>query len=144
MGNTAFCYAAVTVERLYCTWSNNTINLKVGDSMTKKELKKLSRADLLELLIEQSEELNELRARLTIAEESLKNREIAVSRAGSIAEASLILNGVFEAAQAACEQYLDNVRMHSDQLVQERSDSFSSMPTVRREGRRYRSRRYEE
>lgn len=112
--------------------------------MTKKELKKLSRADLLELLIEQSEELNELRARLTIAEESLKNREIAVSRAGSIAEASLILNGVFEAAQAACEQYLDNVRMHSDQLVQERSDSFSSMPTVRREGRRYRSRRYEE
>ena len=32
-----------------------------------------------------------------------------MEKAGSIAEASLMLNGVFEAAQAAVDQYLENI-----------------------------------
>lgn len=38
------------------------------------------------------------------------SREIELEEAGSIAEAALRLNGVFEAAQQAAEQYLMNVR----------------------------------
>ena len=38
------------------------------------------------------------------------SREIELEDAGSIAEAALRLNGVFEAAQRAAEQYLMNVR----------------------------------
>lgn len=78
--------------------------------MTEKELKRLSRADLLEMLIDQSEELQKMRESLHKAETELAERKIAIDEAGSIAEAALRLNGVFEAAQASCEQYMENIR----------------------------------
>lgn len=78
--------------------------------MTEKDLRKLSRLDLLEMLIEQSTELQNVKAKLAQAEEKLQSREIAISEAGSIAEASLQLNGVFTAVEAACQQYLENVQ----------------------------------
>lgn len=77
--------------------------------MTDNELKKLSRNDLLQLLLEQSREVQSLRAQLAEAQSALQDRTIAIDRAGSIAEASLQLNGVFQAAQAACQQYMDNI-----------------------------------
>ena len=81
--------------------------------MTDKELKKLSREELLELLIAQGRELESCRQKLAEAEEELASRRIAIDNAGSIAEASLQLNGVFEAAQRACAQYTDNIRLLS-------------------------------
>ncbi len=77
--------------------------------MTEKELRKLSRADLLNMLIDQSEELEGIRKQLRIAQEALQNRTIAIDTAGSIAEAALKLNGIFEAAQASCQQYVENI-----------------------------------
>ena len=87
--------------------------------MTEKELRRLSRADLLEMLIAQSEELRDVKERLKSAETILASRVIEINTAGSIAEASLRLNGVFEAAQAACEQYMENIRLLNErsQLV---------------------------
>ncbi len=89
------------------------------DSVTEKELRRLSRADLLEMLIAQSEELRDVKERLKSAEAILASRVIEINTAGSIAEASLRLNGVFEAAQAACEQYMENIRLLNErsQLV---------------------------
>ena len=78
--------------------------------MTEKELRHLKRVELLELLVEQSKQVEELEARLQEAEEKLKNREILIETTGSIAEAALKLNGVFEAAQAAADQYLENIK----------------------------------
>lgn len=77
--------------------------------MTDKELKRLSRSELLEMLIQQSKELERLRKQLDAAESALQNREIAIINAGSIAEAALQLNGVFTAAQDACQQYMENI-----------------------------------
>lgn len=77
--------------------------------MTERELKKLSRIELIELLLEQSKENAQLRAMLKQAQDQLDDRAIRIEKAGSIAEASLQLNGVFQAAQAACEQYIENV-----------------------------------
>lgn len=77
--------------------------------MTDKELKRLSRGELLEMLIQQSKELERLRKQLDAAESALQNREIAITNAGSIAEAALQLNGVFTAAQDACQQYIENI-----------------------------------
>ena len=87
--------------------------------MTEKELRRLSRADLLEMLIAQSEELRDVKERLKSAEAILASRVIEINTAGSMAEASLRLNGVFEAAQAACEQYMENIRLLNErsQLV---------------------------
>ena len=77
--------------------------------MTDKELNRLSRGELLEMLIQQSKELERLRKQLDAAQTALQNREIAITNAGSIAEAALQLNGVFTAAQDACQQYMENI-----------------------------------
>lgn len=78
--------------------------------MTDKELKHLSRAELLEMLLAQMEENEKLKRRLQDAEADLDNRRIAISEAGTMAEAALRLNGVFEAADLAAKQYLENIR----------------------------------
>lgn len=78
--------------------------------MTDRELRKLNRAELLELLLAKSRESERLRAQLKEANEKLANREILIEHAGSIAQAALQLNGVFEAADRAAEQYLENMR----------------------------------
>lgn len=78
--------------------------------MNENELRKLKRVDLLELLISQGRENEELRHKLAEAEQKLADRQIKTDEAGSIAEAALKLNGVFEAAQAAADQYLENIK----------------------------------
>ena len=77
--------------------------------MTEKELKRLNRAELLELLLEQTRRAEELEARLSEKEAELEQRKITLERTGNIAEAALALNKVFEAAQAAADQYLYSV-----------------------------------
>ena len=83
--------------------------------MTDKELKRLSRSELLEMLIAQMKENEALQSRLELAEAQLNDRQIAVEKAGTLAEASLSLNGVFEAAEAAAQQYLENIERMSGQ-----------------------------
>ena len=77
--------------------------------MTDKELRKLSRSELLELLLIQTREIDRLNTQLDELQAQLQHREIILAQAGNIAEASLKLNQVFEAAQAAADEYLQNV-----------------------------------
>jgi len=74
--------------------------------VTEKELKKLNRYQLLELLVAQTKRADELQARLDELEQLLADRDIEMDALGSIAEASLRLNGVFQAAQEAADAYL--------------------------------------
>lgn len=117
--------------------------------MADKELRRLKRRELLQMLLAQCEEterlqqeLDELsrrheqmtesyerlKVKLNVKDERLNQkdmkiaeliremeerqavREIELEEAGSIAEAALRINEVFEAAQRAAEQYLINVR----------------------------------
>lgn len=82
--------------------------------MTEKELHKLKRGELLEMMLAQSREIDALRARVRDLEEKLADREIRIRESGSIAEAALRLNGIFEAAQAAADQYLENVKNRAE------------------------------
>ncbi len=82
--------------------------------MIETELKKLGRRELLELLMEQTKENDELKKKLEDVSARLNNKEIAIDNAGSIAEAALEVNGVFETAQQACQQYLDNIQRLSE------------------------------
>lgn len=77
--------------------------------MAVKDLRKLSKTELLELLIEQGRENLALKARLEAAEAELAQRRIAIEESGSLAEAALKLSGVFEAAQRAIDLYRENV-----------------------------------
>ena len=86
--------------------------------MMEKDLKKLSRAELLEMLIESSSELEACKEKLAAAEQALQNREIMINKAGSIAKAALMLNGIFDAAQLACRQYTENIQSLSERQEQ--------------------------
>lgn len=77
--------------------------------MTEKELRKLKRAELLEMLIQLKKENDSLSVQLDRAKEELKERKIKIANAGSIAEAALQLNEVFEAADRAAAQYLESL-----------------------------------
>lgn len=111
-------------------------------AMTDKELQKLGRRELLQMLLEQAKEAERLGALLKESEEKYRElednyerlrgrldkkdaqihnlratlqterekREMDMENVGSIAEAALRLNGVFEAAQRAANQYLQSVR----------------------------------
>ena len=84
--------------------------------MTDRELRRLSRSELLEMLIAQMKENDALQRRLEQAEAQLSDRRIAVEKAGTLAEAAFSLNGVFQAAEAAAQQYLENIeRMNGQQ-----------------------------
>ena len=82
--------------------------------MTEKELRRLSRTDLLEMLLEQSKEVQRLQQELEKTKQKLEDRRLMEKEAGSIAEAALRINKVFEAAQQAADQYLENIRIRSE------------------------------
>ena len=83
--------------------------------MTSKELRRLSRQDLLELLLRQQRENETLTAKLAELEKQLQDRAIHIRTAGSMAEAALALNGVFADADKAVEQYMENIRRCSEE-----------------------------
>ena len=78
--------------------------------MSNIDLRKLNRKQLLELLLEQTQRANQLEEQLELANEKLQNKTMIEKEAGSIADAALQLNGVFEACQQAANQYLENVK----------------------------------
>lgn len=86
--------------------------------MTDKELRRLSRRELLEMLIASAEENERLRAELTQAQGELNSRQLLLKQSGSMAEAALRLNGVFEAADRAAQQYLTNVRAAAEERAE--------------------------
>lgn len=98
-------------------WKNTGWTVKErGKVMTDKEMRKLSRAELLEMLIAVLKKNEALKSKIKELNHQLEDRNITIQNAGSLAEASLQLNGVFEAAQAAAQQYLDNIRrLNSEQ-----------------------------
>ncbi len=78
--------------------------------MKRLELKKMGRRDLIDIIYELKK--NELRLQNEVDElkQELANRQIVIERAGSIADAALALNHIFEVAQAAADDYLNSVR----------------------------------
>lgn len=83
--------------------------------MTEKDLKKLNRYQLLELLVMQTERADKLQRKLEEAEKQLSRQDIRMMMMGSIAEASLHLNGVFEAAQDAADMYLEAAKIRAEE-----------------------------
>lgn len=78
--------------------------------MTDKELKRLSRGELLEMLIHQTRKNEALAKQLEKAKEELEEKRLLVTEAGDLAQAVLKVNGVFEAAAQASSQYLENIK----------------------------------
>ena len=76
-----------------------------------KSLKKLSRSELLELLLETTKEYEAQSVELKRLKTELDDRKIKIENLGSIAEAALVLNGVIESAEKAASQYIVNAEL---------------------------------
>ena len=118
--------------------------------LSDKEIRKLKRVELLEMLLELSREnealMLELEEKNRIIEAlnlQLENRKIDLKHAGTIAEASFKLNGVFEAAEKAAEQYLENLQYlcerEQNPVSEKRSRRKTYLAEMERKSR-YRSR----
>lgn len=105
-----------------------------GKTMTDKELRRLHREDLLQILIAQQRQIDELNAALEESEAALNEKKIAVQEAGSVAEAALKLSGVFEAAQQAADLYAEEMRARADEIVaQAKAEAEQILNRARRE-----------
>jgi len=82
--------------------------------MAEKELRKLNRTDLLELLLNERKDNEKLSQEVEDLKKQLADKTIMIENAGSIAAASLQLNDIFTPAQQAAEQYLENIRLLED------------------------------
>ncbi len=85
--------------------------------LTDKEFKRLSRAELIEIIYQMQRDEEALRQENEQLKAQLADRRSRLADAGSIAQASLALNGVFEAAQAAADAYLAEIAQLRDELA---------------------------
>lgn len=85
--------------------------------MTEKELRKLNRYQLLEVMMMQTERISKLETELQATRAQLEDRTIRLAQLGSVAEAALQLGGVFEAAQQAADLYLEAAKKQASQIV---------------------------
>jgi vacuolar-type H+-ATPase subunit H len=90
--------------------------------MTDKEFRNMKRAELIEVIFEMQEREEALLAEITRLSVEVENRRIKQENVGSIAEASLQLNGVFEAAQASAQQYIDEIKKRREEIEEERNE----------------------
>ena len=96
--------------------------------MTIKELKRLSRAELLQMLLYRTREVEDLRAQVESLQQQLRQKQLLIREAGSIADAAIKINGVLEAAQAAADQYLLNIASLEESARHQLSQEQEEMP----------------
>lgn len=82
-------------------------------SMTDKELRRLSRSELIDIIYELQKQNQQKDAACEELQKELDQKALMLSNAGSIAEAALQINDVFKAAQAAADQYVLSVEAMS-------------------------------
>lgn len=93
-----------------------------GFFVTEKELRKLNRYQLLELLMIQTERSNELEKQNNLLQEQLARQNFRISSLGSMAEAALQVSGILEAAQKAADVYLQAAREQAARIEEEATE----------------------
>ena len=82
--------------------------------MTDKELKRLSRPQLIEIIYQLQLKQEELIAENEKLSEELKDRRIHIDEAGNLADAVLVLHNVMQTAQEAAAHYLEEMQIRAD------------------------------
>ena len=88
--------------------------------MTDKEFKRLSRAQLIDIIYQLQLQMDELSEQKQALEKELADKRLRLSNIGNIAEAALEINDCFRSAQNAAEQYLAEIKMLREEAETER------------------------
>lgn len=86
--------------------------------MTDKELKRLGRAELIDIIYELQIQREQQETELQTLRRQLDDKLLQIEQSGSIAEAAIRVNQVIEAAQAAADQYLGSIHAANADLEQ--------------------------
>jgi uncharacterized membrane-anchored protein YhcB (DUF1043 family) len=78
--------------------------------MEEKDLKKLSRLQLLELFVQKSKELDDLAVKLDFVQNELNQRDAICSNAKTLAKAVFDYNKVYEICKQSADDYLANIQ----------------------------------
>lgn len=78
--------------------------------MTDDDIRHLGKTEMLRIIRDQEAELEQAKAKIEELSKALADKATHLENCGSIAEASLALNGVFQAAQEAADQYLAEIK----------------------------------
>lgn len=87
--------------------------------MTDKEFKRLRRSDLIEILYEYQKREKALNEEIASLKSELEARELKIRNAGSIAEAVVKLNELFETAQKTADEYVEQVKRNAERETKE-------------------------
>ena len=88
--------------------------------MTDKEFKRLSRAQLIEIIYQFQLQVDKLTEQNQELEQKLADKRLRLSIAGNIADAALEINDCFRSAQNAAEQYLNEIKAIREDAEAER------------------------
>ena len=88
--------------------------------MTDKEFKRLSRAQLIEIIYQLQLQIDKLNEEKQALENELEDKRLRLQSAGNIAEAALEINNCFRSAQNAAEQYLNEIKAIREETDTER------------------------
>ena len=88
--------------------------------MTDKEFKRLTRAQLIDIIYQLQLQIDKLNEQNGALEMELKDKRLRLSNAGNIAEAALEINNCFRSAQDAAEQYLNEIKLLQEETAAER------------------------
>ena len=88
--------------------------------MTDKEFKRLSRAQLIDIIYQFQLKVDQLTEQNQELERELADKRLRLSNAGNIADAALEINDCFRSAQNAAEQYLNEIKAIREETEAER------------------------
>ena len=77
--------------------------------MISKELKKLNRRELVDVIYQLKKNEEQMQERIASLEAELQDRRMRLSVAGSIAEAATDITGIFSVAQSTADLYLNEI-----------------------------------
>ena len=83
--------------------------------MTDKEFKRLSRSQLIDIIYQFQLRQDELEEENQKLKAEVMDKRIRLTQAGNIADASLAIHNVMQAAQDAATQYLEEIQMMRDE-----------------------------
>ena len=97
--------------------------------MTDKEFKRLTRAQLIDVIYQLQLQIDGLTEQNRELERELADKRLRLSNAGNIADAALEINDCFRSAQNAAEQYLNEIKAIREETEAERQKILSQAQT---------------
>ena len=95
--------------------------------MNEKELRKISRKELLELLLEQANRIIDLEKELANAKAKLEDKRIMLNEAGNLAEASFKITDLFQKTMETCKIYSDNIEELNSRIEKEVREKYETI-----------------